>query len=337
MRITRESLIRIAKETVQQRTYNDKTIIAAYLTGSLLTEEPFLGGTTDIDLVFVHSERPSIHREIVKLSGQIHLDIAHQARKDYDPPRELRLNPWLGYEIYDPMLLFEKEHFFEFTQASLRAQFHEPVIVLPRARRLLDHGRQIWMDLADESIAGPKQLAKYLKSINHAVNTIAELTGPPLAERRLLMNFPVRADALERSGFAAGLLGLLGAANLDTEAFSTWLPEWQAAFLAASESPKVDPRIHPARLGYYLNAFEAMLGSENPMAALWPMLRTWTLAAAVLPARETETWHAACQRLSLIGDAFAERVQGLDHYLDDIEEMLEDMAAANGIETSDIL
>ena len=31
MRVTRESLIRIARETVQERAYNDKNIIAAYL------------------------------------------------------------------------------------------------------------------------------------------------------------------------------------------------------------------------------------------------------------------------------------------------------------------
>ena len=53
MRVTRESLIRIAKETAQERAYNDKNIIAAYLIGSLLTEDPLLGGVTDIDLVLV--------------------------------------------------------------------------------------------------------------------------------------------------------------------------------------------------------------------------------------------------------------------------------------------
>ena len=64
MRVTRESLIRIAKETVQERAYNDKNIIAAYLTGSLLTEEPFLGGlfgnpnkrfACDAHISFLHS------------------------------------------------------------------------------------------------------------------------------------------------------------------------------------------------------------------------------------------------------------------------------------------
>ena len=57
MRVTRESLLRIAKETAQERAYNDKDIVAAYLTGSLLNVDPMLGGTADIDIA--SSTRPS--------------------------------------------------------------------------------------------------------------------------------------------------------------------------------------------------------------------------------------------------------------------------------------
>ena len=49
MRVTRESLIRIAKETAQERAFNDRGIIAAYLTGALVSDsDPLLGGTADI-------------------------------------------------------------------------------------------------------------------------------------------------------------------------------------------------------------------------------------------------------------------------------------------------
>ena len=76
MRVTRDSLIRIAKETVQERAYNDPEIIAAYLTGSLLNTEPMLGGTADIDLVFVYKNLPAKTREFVKLTPDFHLDIS---------------------------------------------------------------------------------------------------------------------------------------------------------------------------------------------------------------------------------------------------------------------
>lgn len=337
MRVTRESLIRLAKETAQERAYNDKNIISAYLTGSLLTEEPLLGGVTDIDLVLVTASKPPMTREIVALTPDFHLDISFHAKAEYDPPRELRVNPWLGYEIYDPMLLHESQHFFEFTQASVRAgfEFHEPALVLQRCRTLLDHGRKIWFDLMDiGEDSGPKDVRKYLKSLYHAANVIAELHGPPLPERRLLLLFPSLAEQAERPGLSVGLLGLLGATGLDASVLEGWLPEWEATFKAAFETGKAEPRIHTARLNYYKKCFEAMLGGENPTVMLWPLFNTWTHAAVALPEQETIAWGAAREKLGLARENFVERVEGLDHFLDELDILLDEIAEANGLETS---
>jgi len=340
MRVTRETLIRLAKETAQARAFADKSIIAAYLTGSLLTEQPFLGGVTDIDLVLVTATKPPRLREIVPLTPDFHIDISYRCKADYQPPRELRVNPWLGYEIYDPMLLFESQHFFEFTQAAVRAgfEFHEPALVLTRCRKLLDHGRQIWFDLMDVGEnAGPKEVAKYLKSLYHAANAIAELHGPPLPERRLLLLFPGLAEQAGRPGMSAGLLGLLGGAALQASTLEGWLPGWAAMFEAAFESGKADPRIHTARSNYYQKCFTAMLGGDEPAAMLWPLLNTWTFAALTLPDADIRPWREACAQLGLAGARFAERVQGLDHFLDEIEILLDEIADAHGLETSNSL
>ena len=73
MRVSRESLIRIAKETVQQRAFSDRAIVAAYLTGSLVQDvEPMIGGTADIDIIFVHADEPRQRRELVKLTPYFH-------------------------------------------------------------------------------------------------------------------------------------------------------------------------------------------------------------------------------------------------------------------------
>jgi hypothetical protein len=193
MRVTRDSLIRIAKETTQERAYNDPEIIAAYLTGSLLSAEPMLGGTADIDLVFVYKNQPAKTREFVKLTPDFHLDISRRAKDEFKSPRELRGDPWLGFEMYAPMLLYEREKFFDFVQASLRAgfEFEQPPLMLQRCRTMLSHGRGIWMDLNEhDGEAGPKEVRKYMKSLFHAINTVAELSGPPIWERRLLLEFP---------------------------------------------------------------------------------------------------------------------------------------------------
>lgn len=339
MRVTRESLIRIAKETAQERAYNDRDIIAAYLTGSLASEEsdPMLGGTTDIDIILVHAVEPKHRREFVKLTPDFHVDLAHRAKAEFKRPRELRIDPWLGWEMYDPMLLFEREKFFEFVQAGLRAgfEFNAPAPALQRSRALLSHGRQIWRDLLQiEDTVKPMDVVKYMKSLYHAVNAVAELSGPPLHERRLLLEFPSRAEAAQRPGMTAGLYGLLGASNLDAATISAWLPAWKSTFEAAAESNRVDSRIHPVRVGYYEKAIQAMLAGNDSRAALWSLLQTWTRAAEVLPEDDIDSWRSACSQLGLTAVGIEEHVNGLDHFLDEVEGLLDELSAQHGLETS---
>jgi hypothetical protein len=336
MRVTRESLLRIAKETAQERAYNDTDIVAAYLTGSLLNVDPMLGGTADIDIVFVHKNQPKQSREFVKLTPDFHLDISRRMKNEFKSPRELRSDPWLGYEMYDPILLYEREKFFDFVQASLRAgfDFEQPPLMLQRCRKMHSHGRGIWMDLTevDEASVGPMEVKKYMKSLFHAVNAVAELSGPPIQERRLLLEFPARANAAGKPGMAAGAFGLLGANRVDIEKLKLWFSDWKSAFKLASEKSGVDIRIHPARANYYEKAIKAMLEGETPFAALWPLLHTWTLSAEVLEGDHLQFWKNAMSELGLLGAEFAEKVEGLDHFLDDIEIMFEEIARENGLD-----
>ena len=339
MRVTRESLIRIAKETAQERAFNDSDIIAAYLTGSLASEDtdPMLGGTADIDVILVHASEPKHRREFVKLTPDFHVDISHRAKAEFKRPRELRLDPWLGWEMYDPLLLFEREKFFEFVQAGLRAgfEFNAPAPALQRSRILLSHGRQIWRDLLEMGdTVTPKDVAQYMKSLYHAVNAVAELSGPPLQERRLMLEFASRAETAQRPEMNAALISLLGASELDPSIMSAWIQEWKLAFESAKESDRVDSRIHPARLNYYEKAIQAILASDNPGAALWPLLQTWTLATDVLSDHALEPWRSACGQLGLTVPGFEQRVEGLDRFLDEVEALLDELATQYGLETS---
>ena len=338
MRITRDLLLRLAKENAEARAFNDKTIIAAYVSGSLLREEPLLGGTTDIDLVFVHNTPVETARELKTLSLDVHLDIHHRSEKDYHPPRELRTNPWLGYELYDPQLLYETKHFFEFTQASLRAGFDEPKSVLKRSFTLLNHARKLWMDmqLNAEEIT-PEVIIQYLDAFQHAANAIAELSGPPLSERRLLLDFPARAEAVGHPEFTTGLFGLLGGAKISGSTLSEWQPAWKNFINFASEASIADIRIHAERLTYYEKAIAAILSSGTPLAALYPMLLTWTLAANALPENQITAWQNACQQLGFSNDNFEDRLEGLDQYMDRIEELIEAMLASHGFELAEIM
>ena len=334
MRVTRESLLRIAKETAQERAYNDPDILAAYLTGSMLNVEPMLGGTADIDIVFVHKTTPRQVRDFVKLTPDFHIDVNRRSKHEFKSPRELRADPWMGYEMYDPILLYEREKFFDFVQASLRAgfDFEQPPLILQRCRKLLFTARQNWMELMDvgETI-GPKEIRKYMQSLFHAVNSVAEVSGPPIQERRLLLEFPARAESIQKPGMAAGAFGLIGAGNINANKMKGWLSDWKSAFTTASGSSTVDARIHPARLNYYEKAIKAMLDGETPLAALWPLLHTWTLAMEGLNGDHLKFWQSAVRELGLLGAGFEERVQGLDQYIDGIEILLDEFASESGI------
>jgi len=112
------------------------------------------------------------------------------------------------------------------------------------------------------------------------------------------------------------------------------LPEWKVAFESAMESTRVDPRIHQTRMNYYEKAILAMLESDKPRAALWSLLQTWTLAVEVLPDTAGDPWRAACGQLGLTVVGIEERVDALDHFLDEVESLLDELATQHGLETS---
>jgi len=334
MRINRQTLCKIAEDTAAQRARRERDLLSVYLCGSVLEGDYLLGGTTDIDLVFIHADTPADEREIVRLTDDVHLDIAHFPQKDFRQTRMLRLHPWLGPAIFGCKVLYDPQHFMDFTQASVRGQFERPDYVLERARQQVDDARQIWMsfytDMPDQP--GPQELSLYLKAVEQAGNGLASLFGAPLTERRFLVNYRKRAETAGRPGLYAGILGLLGAQNVEVDAIQVWLAAWQVC-LEALPSGKIPLRLHAARIPYYRRAFEAILDSDQPLSVLWPLLSTWTAAISYLPGDQDRTaaWHKACQYLGLLGGGFAERVEALDAYLDTVEEVLEDWGRANGV------
>src|SRR3990170_1007444 len=272
MRITPAVLHKIARDTVAQRSRSDRNLLSAYLHGSMLEEDPLLGGATDIDLVFIHNNGAVVPREIKPLSEAIHLDIAHHESSAYRRRRDLRLHPWMGPTIYHCQILYDPQHFMDFTQASVRGQFNRPENVLKRARGQAEHARQMWFELHEFTAdPGTQEVELYLRAVEHIANAVASLNGPPLTERRFLLRFPARAEAVAKPGLYAGLLGLLGAPNVDDETLRSWLPAWQAAYQALPEA-QAPPTLQACRQGYYRQAFEKLLSSEQPHNVLWPLL-----------------------------------------------------------------
>ena len=89
-----------------------------------------------------------------------------------------------------------------------------------------------------------------------------------------------------------------------------------------------------------MKAIEALIAGETPLTSLWPLINTWTLAINAIEPEidpgeaQVGPWKAAVVKLGLLGAGFEERVSQLDLYLDEIEAQLDEIAVANGLETS---
>jgi hypothetical protein len=334
MRITRDSLMKLTKTRVAEMIYHDRTLLCVYLTGSLLSEEPLLGGTTDIDLICVHRSEPQVQREIVRFTDEVHLDIAHYDQKIFQQPRQLREDPWLGsFLCADPIVLHVQQHWFDFLQAGVSDQFFRAENILGRCRPQAETARQIWLEFYSGQVPeGPQQLHKYLQALELAANAIACLNGSPLTERRFLLEFPARAAAVGRPGLSSGLEDLLMQESIAQDEWQSWLKDWESAYTAASQLPDAPARLHPTRKAYYLRPMEAMW-SEQPGAALWPFLWTWSRMRRLLPAGSPvlQPWDNVANQLALSAAHMEERLKSLDDYLDTVEETLDIWAERQGL------
>lgn len=334
MRITRETMLKFAKDTVAQRVRINHRLVCIYLTGSMLQEDSLLGGSGDIDLFFIHEGEPPQSREIVPLTDEVHLDIAHLSAVRFKQPRNLRADAWLGSFLYSvPIPLHDTNHWFEFTQAATGAQFNSAEYVLQRAHPFSERARQIWLHLQTRHLQGsPEEFGDYLRALEAAANSFAVLSGPPLSERRFLLNLPARAKNIQRPGLAVGFSDLFSTAKSELADWSTWLQACDQCLQDASLSPTCPPRLSAPRRFYFTHAAAALF-AINPLAALWLLLRTWTQALMVLPTDYPGQiiWTEALKKLDLSGPAFETRLTQLDVYLDSVEESLDVWGRQNGI------
>lgn len=334
MRINRNMLLKLANDTVEKCVSTDHSIIAIYLQGSLLGEEPLIGNTADIDLFFVHNDEVPIAREIIRISDEVHLDISHHSHRVYRQPRELRVHPWLGPVIYNCKIMYDPQHFIDFVQASVRGQFNNSENVIIRVQKQAVHAREMWESFnSAPRQPNPQDASLYLHALEHAADAIAGINGQNLAERRFLASLLQNAEAVHKTGLYKGFLGLLGASAVDADHIRAWLPEWKTTYglLADIQAPV---RLHPHRLLYYERAIGVMLESQTPHDALWPLWHTWTDMIRALPGDTSHhtAWQTAGEALGLLGDAFKAKIEGLDAYLDLVEELLESWGRENGIQ-----
>lgn len=335
MRVTPELLFKLAKENIQKRSSTSLDIIAAYITGSVLSAEPLLGGTTDIDVVIVHKEEPEIKREIIRISHEISLDVAHHHQSYYAFHRQLRLDPWIGHAVCNHAgMLYDTDHWLEFIQSSVSAQFDRPEYRYGRSYPLAEKARSIWFNLEEQT---PTEifawLELYLKALSLASNSLAALNGPALTTRRFLIELPARLEQINRVDLFPELLKLIGLNLTEKFHFDEWQEEWEKSIVQAGKMSNYPLDIHPARRSYYFQSCLSMAESGLSHSAFWLMLNTWLLSTRVLW-DQPEYKKESIKFINFIGfneESYESNVSGLDNYLDQVESVLENYKNANGL------
>mgnify|MGYP000880639300 CR=1 FL=1 len=334
MRITRDLLLNTAKETVKRHTFGGHDLVCAYLTGSLIYDEALLGGITDIDLVYVHTADIPCSREIVPITEEIHLDIAHYPQSFLGQPRQLRSDAWVGsFLCHDPIMLFDTSHWFEYTQAGVFAQFFLPANTIQRVRYFSERARASWLKMQmEQEDYSPGVILKYLRILKDAANAISCLTSVPLTDRRFVLDLAQRAVNLQMPGLAGGFVDLILPEEPVDPDWEAWMANWKTAFSQLIRQPDAPLSLISGRQPYYEKAILELQTSRQE-AAVWILLWTWALMSEKLPPRSSEvsSFFDFCSTLSLDSARLPNRLSSLDVYLDTVEETIDKWSHDNGI------
>jgi hypothetical protein len=331
--IERQMLLKLAKDTALQKMRARPSLVSAYLTGSVAANEPFLGGATDIDLIFIDGDAPPLAREIARLTDQVALDIQYRHKDEYAHPKELRVHPWRGPELAEPYFVHDPGHFFELAQASARGQFHRPDHVAARARAFAQWARDdLHVSLLpDSEPSSPVTLDNFCHALLNAANAVITLTGLPGAGRRLAMKLEAAALKLARAALYQDWLAIFGGPDLDAAQAQILLTDWAAAYRAAQTD--AHELIHPARRTIYERGFRAQIEADRAAEMLWLMLYTWQAGMRRLPGDtpHADAWAAFLERLRLATPSqLAGRVREAQTYVRLADETVEEWADRNG-------
>ncbi len=328
MTIERATLLKIARDTAAQRLAARPSLVSAYLTGSVAADEPLLGGATDIDLILIDAETPLAAREIVRLTDQVALDLTYRAKADYANPKSLRVHPWRGPEMCEPVFLHDPTHFFELVQASARGQFHRPDHVGARARTFAHWAREaLYVGLLPGAEpSAPVTLANLCQSLLYSANAVISLVAFPGAGRRLAMKLEAAALRLNRPALYAGFLSIF-----EANGAAAWLEHWSAAYRAGQS--ETNELIHPARRTIYERGFQALSQADRAADGTWLLLYTGQALMKNLPgdSPHAEPWAAFLGALRLASPAdLGARVAQAQAYADLTSEVVETWAEQNG-------
>lgn len=329
MIITPDRLIDLAREEISTRSERHK-LTAGYLVGSVVHGDPVLGGCADIDLIIIHPTTPLRPREIKRLSREVHLDIFHMPRQDFENPRDLRTDPDIGISLCGALRLHDPEHFFDWVQAAACAQVFRADNRMARARQLLDSAREIRSELS----ANPRWPKRYLQAAWNGANALCCLQDRPVFGREAVLKLEGQLTELNATNLFTRFLDLFELQQMDQWNVPGWLTSFGKAFDFPAQLTQSD-LYKPVRRDYYLKAFQSLAEQGRPEAAVLGMLTNWPLPATaeeplVQEITEADAWQNLLAATGLVSPNLESKSLEVEHFLDEVELFIEGWGEEHG-------
>lgn len=334
MKVTRKMLLETARNYVKEQTFNDPDIACVFLVGSLMGDDPFLGESTDIDLIFIHNTEPALSHEIYSLGDDFLFDNLHYSRRVFNQPKEIRQDPWLGCLFCDaPIVLYDSYHYYDFLRAGIYSDFFSPTNIYTRSQFFYKKARDRWMEMQHQTDEFSADLVyDYLLTLYDAANCIACLVGKPLPERRFLSGLESVTTYLGRPGLASGMRDLYGINDYTSFPWQEYLQHMSDAVTALSEKPYCPPQYSPNRFHYYQQAV-SFYQMDRADEAAWVLFWVWTNVIHTLPKRapEVKDWKILCEHLNFTKESFPLHLQQLDSYLEAVDTTSTEWQKVSGL------
>jgi hypothetical protein len=207
----------------------------------------------------------------------------------------------------------------------VRSNFDFPENMQARSQKLLNQARQFWLD---RQTTPPQEilleLSAFLSALEHALNAVALLSGPPLAIRRLGLEFAHRAEQVNAPGLVVAVEHLLGAIKISPDQLKAWLSEWSQAMEVLQAQSAQDAILAEQKI-YLFSAMEGFIQNNSSLVGLWPLLNTWTELITLLPDNPQlqRPWIAALTSLGFAGSDYQVRLAAFDGFLELCEALIE--------------
>jgi hypothetical protein len=313
--IEHSTLLKLARDFVQQKRLEMRSLEGAFLVGSVARQEALLGGVVDLDIWLIDFSESEIAFPYVWLSNDVHIEFRRFSPSAFENKRALRGDPYLGPALFSAVPLYDPRHMLDLIQASLRSTYDSPENVYLRARNGYQQAQTAFKELgrylrSAVPIPVPVKVLQNLHAlVFHASIALMTLNRNYASGRRHFVLFNSAAHALQQAELSQMAYQVLGFEGLGADDFHTLLGEWeqlQTAYQASANLEWEQELAWDSRRNYFCKGWQTLVEGGQVLPALAQMeqnfLQVWQSVESAVSISELEQLQKTYQNwLALTG------------------------------------